>query len=319
MTGKTQIRKVVFMGTPDFAVGTLQALIASDYEVTAVYTQPDKPKGRGEKMQMTPVKECAAEAGIPVYQPLSLRAQEAVEELRALEPDVIVVAAYGQIISQEVLDIPPCGCINVHASLLPKYRGAAPIQWAILDGEKETGVTTMRMNAGLDTGDMIEKVIVPITDEETGGSLFDKLSAAGAELLLQTLKAIEDGSAVYTPQPEESTTHYASMLKKSMGQIDWKKSAAEIERMIRGLSPWPSAYTSMDGKQLKVWQSKVTGEGASGKEPGTVLAGDGKSIRVQTGDGILEITRLQLAGKKQMDADAFLRGVRLADDTVLGE
>ena len=249
--------RIVFMGTPDFAVGTLKALIGSRHEVAAVITQPDKPKGRGKAMQYTPVKEVALEAGIPVFQPRKVRDPEFIEQFRQLEPDAAVVVAFGQIIPQAVLDIPKFGCINVHGSLLPKYRGAAPIQWAVIDGEKESGVTTMRMDAGLDTGDMILKAAVPLDEKETGGSLFDKLSRTGAELLLETLDKIEDGTAVYEKQEEESPTAYAAMLKKDQGHIDWTRDAASIERLIRGLNPWPSAYTRLDGKTLKIWSADV--------------------------------------------------------------
>lgn len=248
------IKKVVFMGTPDFAVGTLQALIDSpDYQVQAVFTQPDKAKGRGKAMQAPPVKETALAAGIPVYQPERIREPQWVGILRELCPDAIVVVAFGQIIPEDILSLPPGGCINVHASLLPKYRGAAPIQWAVIEGERESGVTTMRMDAGLDTGDMILKETVALAPDETGGSLFDKLSAVGASLLIRTLDAINDGTAQYEKQPKESPTPYAAMLTKKDGRIDWTKSAEQIERLIRGMAPWPSAYTTYRGKTLKLW------------------------------------------------------------------
>ena len=281
--------RIVFMGTPDFAVGTLKALIGSRHEVAAVITQPDKPKGRGKAMQYTPVKEVALEAGIPVFQPRKVRDPEFIEQFRQLEPDAAVVVAFGQIIPQAVLDIPKFGCINVHGSLLPKYRGAAPIQWAVIDGEKESGVTTMRMDAGLDTGDMILKAAVPLDEKETGGSLFDKLSRTGAELLLETLDKIEDGTAVYEKQEEESPTAYAAMLKKDQGHIDWTRDAASIERLIRGLNPWPSAYTRLDGKTLKIWSADVgeeaAGDGSSYGETacGTVIEVTKKDFKVKTG------------------------------------
>lgn len=300
--------KVIFMGTPDFAVGTLETLLASEHEVAAVVTQPDKPKGRGKAMQFTPVKEVAVKAGVPVLQPGRIRDAEVQEALRAIEADVIVVVAFGQIIPQEILTMKKYGCINVHASLLPKYRGAAPIQWAVIDGEKESGVTTMQMDAGLDTGDMLLKAVVPLAADETGGSLFDKLSAVGAELLLNTLKGLEAGTI--TPEKQgESPTAYAKMLKKDMGLIDWTKSAVEIERLIRGLNPWPSAYTHMHGKTLKIWRASVLDEN-TGKEPGTISAAGKDSFTVQTGDGQLRILEVQLEGKKRMDTGAFLRGFR---------
>lgn len=303
--------KVIFMGTPDFAVGTLEQLIASKHQVTAVITQPDKPKGRGKAMQYTPVKEVAVAAGIPVYQPEKVRDAKVVETLQEIEADVIVVVAFGQIIPKEILEMKQYGCINVHASLLPKYRGAAPIQWAIIDGEKESGVTTMQMDEGLDTGDMLQKAVVPLTEKETGGSLFDKLSAVGAELLLETLAAAEAG----TLKPEkqgETTTAYAKMLKKDMGQIDWHQSAKQIEQLIRGLNPWPSAYTQLDGKTLKIWAADVVETDAKG-EVGQIVELTKDSIMIQTGDGVLQVRELQLQGKKRMDTGSFLRGYQVEE------
>ena len=234
--------RIVFMGTPDFSVPALKALVEAGHEVAAVVTQPDRPRGRGKELQMTPVKVQALAYGIPVYQPEKVKDPAFVEILRNLQPEVIVVIAFGQILSRDILDLPPYGCINIHASLLPKYRGAAPIQWAVIDGEKETGVTTMMMDVGLDTGDMLEKTIIPLDPKETGGSLFDKLSQAGGPLILSTLEKLKAGTAVRTPQTDEDST-YAKMLTKSLGQIDWSMEAAAIERLIRGLNPWPSAYT----------------------------------------------------------------------------
>ncbi|MCD7745040.1 MAG: methionyl-tRNA formyltransferase [Lachnospiraceae bacterium] len=305
------IKNVVFMGTPDFAVGTLQALIDSGrYQVQAVFSQPDKPKGRSRALQMPPVKEAAISVGIPVYQPVKIREKEWIDLLNELRPDVIVVAAFGQIIPQAILDIPEYGCINVHASLLPKYRGAAPIQWAVINGEEESGVTTMRMDAGLDTGDMILKRIVPLEKDETGGSLFDKLSAAGASLLLETLEALENGTASYEKQPEESPTPYAAMLTKEDGCIDWSMSARAIECRIRGLDPWPGAWTRFRGKLLKIWKAEVDSAGtdAPRMQPGTICKVTKTSLYVQTGDGVLSIRELQPEGKKRMTADAYLRG-----------
>ena len=247
--------KVIFMGTPDFAVGTLEALVKSEHEVVAVVTQPDKPKGRGKAMQPTPVKEVAIRENIPVLQPRKVRDPEVVEELRTFDADVIVVVAFGQLIPKSILTLTKYGCINVHGSLLPKYRGAAPIQWAVIDGEKESGITTMQMDEGLDTGDMLLKKVIPLEKEETGGSLFDKLSVAGAELLLETLDALEKGMVTPEKQSKESPTAYAKMLTKDMGAIDWKKDAVSVERLIRGLNPWPSAYTHIHGKTLKIWRA----------------------------------------------------------------
>lgn len=303
---------VVYMGTPDFAVPPLQALVKAGYSVTAVVTQPDKPKGRGKTMLPTPVKEEALKHGIPVYQPVKVRDPEFIEILKGLNPDIIVVAAFGQIIPKVVLDLPKYGCINIHASLLPKYRGAAPIQQAVIDGEKESGVTIMRMGMGLDTGDMISKVIVPIEKEETGGSLFDKLAAAGADLLTETLPAIENGTAVYEKQPEESPTPYAAMITKERGLIDFSGNAEEIERLVRGLNPWPSAYTFLNGKNLKVWKCEVLTDTVSA-EPGTVYKTDKKGIYVSCAKGSLILTEIQLEGKKRMDAAAFLRGYSIEE------
>lgn len=319
------MKNVIFMGTPDFAVGTLKALIDSKYTVQAVFTQPDKPKGRGKAMQMTPVKEVALNAGIPVYQPKRIREPENLEILKQYQPDVIVVVAFGQIIPKEILDLAPYGCINVHASLLPKYRGAAPIQWAVIDGEKESGVTTMKMDTGLDTGDMILKEVVPLEKEETGGSLFDKLSETGAGLLIRTLKVLEEGTAQFEKQPAESPTPYASMLTKQMGAINWAESAEKIECLIRGLNPWPSAYTGYQGKTLKIWAAQVEADAENRGKTGTVPACPGtivevtkKTLKIQTGCGILSIKELQLEGKKRMETDAFLRGFTMHEGEMLG-
>lgn len=307
--------RVVFMGTPDFSVGTLEALIASGHEVAAVVTQPDKPKGRGKSLQPTPVKEVALRENIPVLQPKKVRDPAFIEVLADLHPDVIVVVAFGQIIPQAILDLPRYGCVNVHASLLPKYRGAAPIQWAVIDGEKESGVTTMQMDAGLDTGDMLLRTVVPLSEEETGGSLFDKLAAAGAKLLLLTLEGLEAGTIVPEKQGE-TTTEYARMLTKDMGEIRWADEALRIERLVRGLSPWPSAYTHLNGKTLKIWKTAVVTEAGSGM-PGEILPARGGRLFVCCGTGVLEILELQLEGKKRMDTAAFLRGCPIEKGTIL--
>ena len=312
--------RVVFMGTPDFAVGTLEALLEAGHEVVAVVTQPDKPKGRGKEVQMTPVKIQAMEYGIPVYQPAKVREASFVEVLKGLEADVYVVIAFGQILPKAVLELPKYGCINIHASLLPKYRGAAPIQWCVIDGERETGITTMMMDVGLDTGDMLEKAVIPIEEKETGGSLHDKLSMAGGDLILSTLKKLEEGTLVRTPQTDEGTC-YAKMLTKSLGDIDWNQDAVSIERLIRGLNPWPSAYTMWNGKTIKIWAADViAGREAAdflsesgvpaetGTAPGTVVCSDKRGLVVCTGGGLLSIRELQMEGKKRMDTPAFLRG-----------
>lgn len=309
--------KVIFMGTPDFSVGTLEALIEAGHEVALVVTQPDKPKGRGGKMQYTPVKEVAVAHNIPVYQPKRIREPECIEELRKYNADIMVVIAFGQILPKEILEMTPYGCVNVHASLLPSYRGAAPIQWAVINGEKVSGVTTMQMNEGLDTGDMLLKVEIPLDEKETGGSLHDKLAEAGARLCVETLDALKAGTV--TPEKQgDSPTTYAKMLDKHMGKIDWKMSAKEIERLIRGLNPWPSAYTrwNENDKGMKIWEAEVA-EGQTDKAAGTVVEVAKDGFFVQTGDGLLKITSLQIPGKKRMDAAAFLRGYQMETGTVL--
>ena len=305
------------MGTPDFASGTLSALIEAGHEVRLVVTQPDKPRGRGHAMQFPPVKETAVSHGLPVYQPERIRSEESVRFLEGVDADVIVVVAFGQLIPGEILRMKKYGCINVHASLLPAYRGAAPIQWAVINGEKESGVTTMQMDEGLDTGDMLLKTVVPLEEKETGGSLFDKLSDAGAKLCAETLYQLEKGTI--TPEKQgESPTAYASMLTREMGQIDWSKDAVSIERLIRGLNPWPSAYTKLHGKTLKIWAGDVLRTDVSKGRCGEILEIRKDSIVVQTGDGILSIRELQMEGKKRMDAGAFLRGYKIETGILLG-
>ena len=308
--------KVIFMGTPEFSVGTLEALIQAGHQVVLAVTQPDKPKGRGGKMQFPPVKEKALQYGIPVFQPRRVREKENIEELQKYQADVIVVVAFGQILPKEILEMTPYGCINVHASLLPSYRGAAPIQWAVLNGEKVSGVTTMQMDEGLDTGDMLLKTEVPLEADETGGSLHDKLAQAGAKLCVETLDGLKAGTVIPEKQGD-SPTAYASMLKKEMGEICWTRSAKEIERLIRGLNPWPSAYTGWNGKVMKIWEAKVQ-EGESKAEPGTVVMVEKDGFLVETGEGQLKVTALQIPGKKRMDAAAFLRGYPIETGTKLG-
>ncbi len=308
--------KVIFMGTPDFSVPTLEKIIEDGHEVIAVITQPDKPKGRGKEMQAPPVKEIALAHGIPVYQPKRVKEETFVEVLKELNPDVIVVIAFGQILSKAILDLPQYGCINVHASLLPKFRGSAPIQWSIIEGEKETGITTMFMDPGIDTGDMLLKAVIPIEEDETGGSLHDKLSCLGGNLLSDTLHALENGTIVREKQ-DDSKSNYAKMLTKELGHIDFNKPAIEIERLIRGLNPWPSAYTSLDGKTLKIWRASVIDTVANGAN-GEILEVLKDEIHVKTGNGILAIKELQLEGKKRMTVDAFLRGYQVTKGTILG-
>jgi len=305
--------KVIFMGTPDFAVGTLEEIIKAGHEVVLVVTQPDKPKGRSGALQFPPVKECALAHGIEVFQPKKIREEENVAYLRKYDADIAVVAAFGQLLPKSILDMPKYGCINVHASLLPKYRGAAPIQWSVINGDPVTGVTIMQMDVGMDTGDMIAKRELAIAEDETGGGLFDKLAEIGAKLCVETLVDIENGTAVCTPQNHQEATH-VSMINKELGQIDWTKSAVEIERLIRGLNPWPSAYTKLEGKTFKIWKATVLLED-SDKAPGTISVVTKNSIEVQTGAGILSLVEVQLEGKKRMEVDAFLRGYTLAEGT----
>ena len=310
--------RIVFMGTPDFAVGSLRALNESGkHEIAAVYTQPDRPKGRGNKMLMTPVKEYALEHGFEVYQPLKVKDQEVIEQLQSFNPDLIVVAAFGQFLPKAILEMPKYGCINVHASLLPKYRGAAPIQYAIIKGEKESGVTIMQMDIGMDTGDMLSKVVVPIGEETTMGELHDALMNAGAELLLTTIGGLESGTVEAVPQNNDEAT-YATLLDRSMERIDWNKSAAEVHNLIRGFNPAPSTYTKLpNGKSLKLWCSHVTGEAAAAA-PGTVVQVTKKSFKVACGDGVLEILEVQPESKKRMPAQVFINGRGVQEGDVLG-
>lgn len=306
--------RAVFMGTPDFSVPVLTAMADDGVDIAAVVTQPDRPKGRGKGTAISPVKAEAQRLGLAVLQPEKARNPEFVQQLRNIAPDVIVVVAFGQILSRDILDIPARGCINVHASLLPDYRGAAPIQYAILDGKKETGVTTMFMGEGVDTGDILLQKIVPIAADETGGSLFDKLSREGAGLLIQTLHELEAGTLHPVRQPEEG--RYVGMIKKSMGEIDWTSPAEAIERKIRAFDPWPSAYTYREGGLLKLWKARIQ-PGRAG-EPGTVTAVSKNSFCVQTGDGVLEVLELQPEGRKRMTVDAYLRGYPVKSGERLG-
>ena len=307
--------RIVFMGTPDFSVPTLEALLKGGHEVIGVVTQPDRPKGRGKAVLMTPVKEKALEYGIPVYQPVKAREESFVELLRSLKPDAMVVIAFGQILPKAILDIPKYGCINIHASLLPKYRGAAPLQWVVLEGEKETGITTMMMDVGMDTGDMLEKLVVPVDKKETYGSIHDKLSVLGGELILSTLEKLENGTLERTPQPKDEAT-YTKKITKVMGDIDWTEDAAVIERYIRGLNPWPSAYTSWNGKTLKIWDADVLEQEYSG-EPGEIIKVEKDGVLVKTGKDTLVLREVQLEGKKRMEIQAFLRGYQLSHGTIL--
>lgn len=300
--------RIVFMGTPDFAVGSLQALCESGkHEILAVVTQPDRPKGRGNKLLQTPVKEYALEQGLTVYQPQKVKTPEFVELLHELQPEMIVVAAFGQFLSKEILELPKYGCINVHASLLPKYRGAAPIQYAIIKGEKESGVTIMQMDIGMDTGAMLDKVVVPIAENTTMGELHDALREQGATLLLQVIDKIAVGTAVAEPQDDAQAT-YATLLDRSMEHIDWSKTAQEVHNLIRGFNPAPSTFTKLpNGKSLKIWGSKMTDK-SSAAAAGTVIETGKHSFFVACGEGVLEITEVQPESKKRMPAQVFLNG-----------
>lgn len=310
--------KLVFMGTPDFAARIFSALLGSDHEILCAVTQPDKPKGRSGQLQPSEVKEEALRAGIPVFQPEKMKAPETFDEIAGYGPDAIIVAAYGKIIPKSILELPKYGCINVHASLLPKYRGAAPIQWSILNGDEKTGVTIMQMNEGLDTGDIISQSEIIIDKKETSDSLFDKLAEEGARLLIKTLKDIEEGKASRTPQPAESTTEYARMITKEDGRIDWSLPAEKIELLVRGMNSWPGAFSFMDGKNVKIWDCDVI-SGDPGEAAGTIVCADKNALTVQTGSGQIKINELQLQGKKRMAFDAFLRGCRWEAGMKFGE
>lgn len=315
--------RVVYMGTPDFAVDTLDAIVKARHEVLLVVTQPDKAKGRGKKLQFTPVKEKALEYDLPVAQPEKVREEAFMEELENLAPDVIVVVAFGQLLPERILNIPKYGCINVHASLLPAYRGAAPIQWAVIDGLEESGVTTMYMEKGLDTGDIILQSRLSLAENETGGSLFDRLAKEGASLLIRTLEELEAGTATRTKQ-DDSQSSYAKMLTKDMGNLDFTQDAVILERLIRGLNPWPSAFTKLGDKTLKVYEASVLTEGEANAlnsdvvGSGSIIAVDKKSFTVRCGNGALRIMNLQLEGKKRMDTAAFLLGYKIEVGGMLG-
>ena len=314
--------RIVFMGTPDFAVGALEAILQAGHQVAAVVTQPDKPKGRGKEIQVTPVKACAMAHGIPVFQPVKVKEKEAVETLRGYNADIFVVAAFGQLLSEEILSMPEYGCVNIHASLLPKYRGAGPIQWAIINGEEKTGVTIMQMDKGLDTGDMLLKEEVVIDPKETGDSLHDKLASVGAGLIVEALAKLERGELVPEKQNEEDTC-YAKRLQKSMGRIDWQQSAGKLDCLIRGLISWPGAYTVLRGKNLKIWEVEaVAGPGSAPEDsaaspdpdavlPGTVVAVTREAFYVKTGEGLLKILAVQPEGKKRMPVKEFLLGYQV--------
>lgn len=313
--------RIVYMGTPDFAVYPLKALVESGYKVSLVISQPDKAKGRSNKLVPTPVKAAATELGIDVFQPEKIKEEASVARIKKCKPDVIVVAAYGQILPESILNIPEYGCINIHASLLPKYRGAAPIEWSIIDGCDKTGVTTMYMEKGLDTGDMIEKAEVAIEPDDTGETLHDKLALCGAGLIISTLKALEDNTAVRTKQ-DDSESSYAHMLTKELGKLDFNMPAVKLERLIRGLIPWPCAYTRIDGKNVKILKARVADETNATYQtgtPGEIIEVTKKTFTVKCKEGALTVLSLQPEGKKVMDTVSFLNGNKLSVHSMVGE
>jgi methionyl-tRNA formyltransferase len=306
--------RIIFMGTPEFACPTLTRLVERGEEVIAVVTQPDRPKGRGQKLVPPPVKELAERYGIPVFQPARVRAPEVIDQIRALAPDLIVVVAFGQILPQSLLDIPKHGCINIHASLLPRYRGAAPINWCLINGETETGITTMQMDAGLDTGDMLVKRAIPIAPDEDAQSLHDRLMALGAETIDETLDLLQTGKLVRQKQ-DDALTCYAPMIKKEDGLIDWAREARQIVNQVRGFTPWPGAATSLDGKTLKLCKAVA---GTDAGTPGEVLRADRDGVVVACGEGSVKILELQLEGRKRLPVAEFLAGCRLVPGIRLG-
>lgn len=308
--------RILFMGTPDIAVGCLQKIIDEKHDIIGVVTQPDKPVGRGKKMGMPPVKELALKYDLPVYQPIKARDEEFVNILKDLNPDLIVVVAFGQILPKSILDIPKFGCVNVHVSLLPKYRGAAPINWVIINGEDKTGVTTMYMDEGLDTGDMILTSEFELNDEITAGELHDIMKVEGAKVLKETIDLIEKGEAPRIPQNHEEFT-YAPMMNKTLGQIDFSKSAKEIHNLVRGVNPWPSAYTNYKGQTMKIWKTKVLSE-SSDKVPGTILKVDKEGIRVSTKDNVILISEIQMPGKKRVLVEEYIKGNSIETNEILG-
>lgn len=309
--------KIVFMGTPDYAVGALEALIRAGHEITAVVTQPDKAKGRSGSLQPPPVKVCAAGHGIPVFQPERIKRPEAVEQLKTYEADVFVVAAFGQFLSQEILDMPPHGCLNIHASLLPRYRGASPIQHVIIEGEEKTGITIMQMDAGIDTGDILYQKELLIDRQDTYSTLYDKLTHLGGLAIVEALELLMQGALQPRKQLDEDSC-YAHLITKDMGRIDFSKDALSIERLIHGMDPWPSAYTFFQGRQLKIWDAVAEDEKAPDAKPGMVVDVGKQDFTVAAGQGLLRVRELQLEGKRRMSAHDFLLGVRLAPGDMLG-
>lgn len=308
--------KILFMGTPEIAVPCLQKIIDEGHEVLGVVTQPDKPKGRGNKLAMPPVKELAIKYDIPVYQPVKARDEEFVKVLEEINPELIVVVAFGQILPKSILDIPKYGCVNVHVSLLPKYRGAAPINWVIINGEEKTGVTTMYMDEGLDTGDIILTKEMELSDEITAGELHDKMMIYGADLLKETIDLIAKGEAPRIKQNHDETC-YAPIMKKTLGDINWNKPAKEIHNLIRGVNPWPSAYTQYEGQTMKIWKTIVLDK-VSKETPGTILSVGKDGIEVSTNDNVLLIKEIQMSGKKRMLVSEYIKGNSINEKIILG-
>jgi len=309
--------RIVFMGTPEFAVPSLDMLVREGYEIAAVITQPDKPKGRGKKLAAPPVKEYALEKGLLVIQPEKVKTPEFADKMRELKPDLLVTAAYGKILSKELLDIPPYGCINVHASLLPKYRGAAPIQWAIINGEKKTGITTMYTDVGMDTGDILLKREVEITDDMTCGELHDILAQVGAVVLKETIKKLENNTLTRTPQLHSEAT-YAPMITKETGAINWNKSANEIHNLVRGTNPWPVAYSKYKGQVMKVWKTKVIDENCKNENPGKILKVSKEGILVAAQKGTVQILELQFESSRRMTVEEYICGHSVNEGEILG-
>lgn len=310
--------KMIFMGTPEFAAEALRALLGAGHEVTAVVTQPDKPRGRSGQPVPPPVKVCALEAGIPVMQPARIKTPEAVAELKKYQAEVYIVAAFGQMLSQEILDMPEFGCLNIHASLLPKYRGASPIQHAIIDGEAETGITIMRLDAGMDTGDMLYQKRIPIEAQDNYETLQNKLMKLGGEAVTEALELLKQGKLTPVKQ-EDALSSHAPLIKKELGRLDFTKSALELDRLIRGVTPWPGAFTSYQGRQLKIWRAvPELSVNTFARRPGEILKVEKEAVTVAAGEGAIRILEMQLEGKRRMSAQDFLRGVRMQPGELLG-
>jgi methionyl-tRNA formyltransferase len=309
--------KIVFMGTPSFAVPSLEKLVSNGYEVAAVLTQPDKPKGRGNKLSPPPVKEFAEKHGITVLQPPKIKASDSVAKLKELKPDLFITVAYGQLLSQEILDIPSLGCINVHGSLLPKYRGAAPIHWAVINGETKTGITTMYTDIGMDTGDMLLKKDIDINENMSVGELHDILSIIGAEVLEETLEELKKGTLKRIPQPSQEASS-APIIKKEVGQINWSKSSRNIHNLVRGTNPWPGAYSFYKGERIRIWKTILNNNIQAASTPGLIRKVSIEGIVIETGSGLLTVTEIQFDSSKRMRVEEYIRGHRIDEGEVLG-